>query len=211
MKALPTVPNANLVTRPTGRAVRAAIEAELDGGGRRASASVIDLTGVRVLDFSCADEVVAGLLLRYLPADRPGDVFFLFRAVEEVHGHAVSEVLARHGLAAVCNFGGGGWRILGRATTEERAAWSALERKGRIGAGDSGTLLGAGGEELLLRLSERRLAYRDPAGRASALSDLAGPPAGGPVKGARHVGEDSPKGVSEAETNARQQGEDYES
>lgn len=210
MKALPTVPNANLVTRPTGRAVRAAIEAELDGGGR-VSVSVIDLTGVRVLDFSCADEVVAGLLLRYLPADRPGDVFFLFRAVEEVHGHAVSEVLARHGLAAVCDFGGGGWRILGRATTEERAAWSALERSGRIGAGDSGSLLGAGGEELLLRLSQRRLAYRDPAGRASSLSGLAGPPARRSAERTRDHRADGAPGSSEVKTGTRQQGEGDES
>ena len=168
--------NANLVTRPTGRAVREAIEDALAEAVWPVSVSVIDLRGVGVLDFSCADEVVARLLLRYLPPERPGDVFFLFRAVEEVHGHAVGEVLARHGLAAVCDFGDGGRRLLGPATTEEHAAWSVLERSERIGAGSSASLLGTRGEVLLQRLSERRLAYRGPGGSASSLSALAGLP-----------------------------------
>ena len=173
MRNLLASPNANLVTRPTGRAVREAIEGELAGVPRRVSVSVIDLTDIRVLDFSCADEVVAKLLLRYLPPERPGNVFFLFRAVEEVHGHAVGEVLARHGLAAVCDFGEGEFRLLGPATPEERAAWSALEQRERIGAGAPASLLGSRGDALLRRLSERRLVYWDPAGSASALSALA--------------------------------------
>ena len=183
-------PNANLVTRPTGRAVRQAIEDALAGARLHLSVSVIDLTGVGVLDFSCADEVVAGLLLRYLPPERPGNVFFLFRAVEELHGHAVGEVLARHGLAAVCDFGDGDRRLLGSATTEEQAAWFALERSERIGADSSASLLGVRGEVLLRRLSERRLACRGPGGGASSLSALAGLPHGRDETEPHHHGED---------------------
>ena len=167
-------PNANLVTRPTGRAVRRAIQGELAVARGQVAVSVIDLTGIRVLDFSCADEVVAGLLLRYLPPERPGNVFFLFRAVEEVHGHAVAEVLSRHGLAAVCDFGEGVCRLLGPATQEERTAWSALERRETIVAGHTGALLGSQGDALLRQLCERRLAYSDPEGVASSLSALVG-------------------------------------
>lgn len=183
-------PNANLVTRPTGRAVREAIEDALVRAGRHLSVSVIDLTGVGVLDFSCADEVVARLLLRYLPPERPGNVFFLFRAVEEMHGHAVGEVLARHGLAAVCDFGDGCCRLLGPATTEEQAAWSLLESSERIGAGSSASLLGVRGDVLLQRLSERRLAYRGPGGSASSLSALAGLPHSRNETEPHHHGED---------------------
>ena len=182
--------NANLVTRPTGRAVRDAIEDALAGAGRHVSVSVIDLTGIGVLDFSCADEVVARLLLRYLPPERPGNIFFLLRAVEEVHGHAVGEVLARHGLAAVCDFGDGDCRLLGQASTEEHAAWSVLERSRRIGAGSSTSLLGARGDVLLLRLSQRRLAYRGPGGSASSLSALAGLPHWKNETEPHHHGED---------------------
>ncbi len=173
LRRLAPSPNADLVTRPTGRAVREAIEGELAGTARHAAVSVIDFTGIRVLDFSCADEVVARLLLRYLSPERPGNVFLLFRGVEEVHGHAVAEVLDRHGLAAVCDFGDGAFRLLGEVTPDERAAWSALERRERIGARALASLLGSRGDEALHGLSERRLAYFDPAGSASSLSALA--------------------------------------
>ncbi len=164
--------HANLVTRPTGRAVREAIERRMVRDPPPLSVALIDLTRIRVLDFSCADEVVAGLLLRYLPPERPHDAFFLFRAVEEVHGHAVSEVLARHRLAAVCTFGKGDFRLLGAVSREEREAWSVLERHGSIAPDRSESLLGARGPALLGRLSERRLAFRYPAGVSMALSAL---------------------------------------
>ena len=54
----------NLVTRPTGRAVRGAIETKL--AGVRRAAVTVDFSRVSILDFSCADEVVAKLLLRHL-------------------------------------------------------------------------------------------------------------------------------------------------
>ncbi|MGY8779497.1 MAG: hypothetical protein ACKVIN_15440, partial [Longimicrobiales bacterium] len=44
-----------LVTRPTGRAVRMAIETQLPGAGHL-SLSVIDFSEVMLIDFSCADE-----------------------------------------------------------------------------------------------------------------------------------------------------------
>lgn len=193
----------NLVTRPTGRAVREAIEQRL----ARASSSpagtystpappspspvskspspvptslpphvmLIDFTRVRILDFSCADEVVAKLLLRYQGPDRPGNIFFLFRAVGEMHRHAVEEVLERHGLAAVCDVGGG-YQLLGPATPEERRAWSTLERRERIGPRDLAGALGERGEPLVRGLARRRLAYWSGNGGAAALSALARTP-----------------------------------
>lgn len=169
----------NLVTRPTGRAVREAIEHRLARTSQspvRAPLSphvmLIDFTRVRILDFSCADEVVAKLLLRYQGPDRPGNIFFLFRAVDEMHRHSVEEVLERHGLAAVCDVGGG-FQLLGPATPEERKAWDTLERCERIGPRDLAGVLGELGEPLLRGLARRRLAYWSGNGEAAALSALA--------------------------------------
>ena len=61
----------NLVTRPTGAAVRAQIEALL-ADARERSLTVIDFSHVGMIDFSCADEVVAKLLLRYVSTERGG-------------------------------------------------------------------------------------------------------------------------------------------
>ena len=55
----------HLVTRPTGRTVRLAIEEQVTVSSRTAL-SLIDLSDVTVMDFSCADEVVAKLLMRFL-------------------------------------------------------------------------------------------------------------------------------------------------
>ena len=49
---------ADLVTRPTGRAVRESIERTLPAG----TIAVMDFTGVGCLDYSCADEIVAKLV-----------------------------------------------------------------------------------------------------------------------------------------------------
>lgn len=169
----------NLVTRPTGRAVREAIEQRLALAAPSPAHTppsphvmLLDLTRVRILDFSCADEVVAKLLLRYQGPDRPRNIFFLFRAVGEMHRHAVEEVLERHGLAAVCDVGGG-FQLLGPATPEERRAWDTLERCERIGPHDLAGALGELGESLLRGLARRRLAYWSGNGGAAALSALA--------------------------------------
>ncbi|MEO6877149.1 MAG: hypothetical protein ABI205_01625, partial [Gemmatimonadaceae bacterium] len=88
----------NLVTRTTGAAVRGQIEQLLSESSERAL-TVIDFTQVSMIDFSCADEVVAKLLMRYAADDPPQDAFFLFRGVTEHHTDAIEAVLDRHGLA----------------------------------------------------------------------------------------------------------------
>ena len=165
--------HADLVTRPTGRAVREAIERRVASAGPAVSVSLIDFVRIRVLDFSCADEVVAKLLLRYLPPERPHEAFFLFRVVGDAHAHAVREVLARHRLAAVCTFGDGGFGLVGTVSHGEHAAWSVLERRQRILRRNSASVLGADGRAFLRRLCERRLASRDSLGGSASLTALA--------------------------------------
>src|SRR6185503_890723 len=90
----------NLVTRKTGAAVRGQIERLLDVGPTTGHAlTVIDFSQVSMIDFSCADEVVAKLLIRYSDDTRPQNAYFLFRGVTEHHCDAIEAVLERHGLA----------------------------------------------------------------------------------------------------------------
>src|SRR5688500_9761419 len=91
----------NLVTRPTGAAVRTQIEALL-ADARERTLTVIDFSHVGMIDFSCADEVVAKLLLRYVSEEREDrEAYFLFRGVTEDHWDAIEAVLERHKLAMV--------------------------------------------------------------------------------------------------------------
>jgi len=163
---------AHLVTRPTGRAVRMAIETRLGTAGPR-SLSLIDFSEVTILDFSCADEVVAKLLQRY--ADPLGhEAFFVFRGVHEPHRDQVEYVLQRQGLLAVAETAPSSFELLGQRTAEEDAAWMSLERLGFVarseGAGGPGDDLDRGAIDALI---DRRVAFRSPvSGRVHALSHL---------------------------------------
>jgi len=144
----------NLVTRPTGAAVRTQIEALL------ATARERSLT---VIDFSCADEVVAKLLLRYAAAEREDhEAYFLFRGVTDDHWDAIETVLERHGLALVLETHDGA-RIVGMVDDGERAVWEKVYELGRAGAVDLAIALGslpAEAERMLIALHRRRLLMR---------------------------------------------------
>ncbi len=164
----------HLVTRQTGRAVRIAIEAQL-AESSRTSLSLIDLSEVTVIDFSCADEVVAKLILRFLEDDRPGDALFVFRGVGQVHREPIETVLRRQSLAAVSEEGGR-YELLGTRTQDEEHAWSVLEDRGRIEPSEVEDVFpGANHREALGELVLRRVAFAAPGdGGFHALSTLLG-------------------------------------
>jgi hypothetical protein len=152
----------NLVTRPTGAAVRAGIEEQLaEVGGR--TLTVIDFSHVGLLDYSCADEIVAKLLIRHCAADR-GEVerFFLFRGISEGHFDAIEAVLEHHGLALVAEAPEGP-RLLGAVDDGEREAWNVLCRLGGAAPPDVAVEAGLGSaeaEQLLESLWRRRVVMR---------------------------------------------------
>jgi anti-anti-sigma regulatory factor len=114
----------NLVTRPTGRAVRTSIEQSLAGSTDERYA-VIDFGTVRCLDYSCADEIVAKLLR----AHGSGRYFFL-RGVSPSHCEAIEHVLERHRLTVIARDRDGRIRVLGPIPDQARRALSALVETG---------------------------------------------------------------------------------
>jgi hypothetical protein len=161
----------HLVTRPTGRAVRLAIETQLAEAGETAF-SVIDLTEVTVLDFSCADEVVAKLLLRYMKDDRPREAYFVFRGLAELHRDPIEAVLERQGLCAVAQGPGGAFELMGARSPEEGEVWRLVEEKGSVAQSHLADLLEGGMRGALESLVGRRVVFRTRAGDVHALSRL---------------------------------------
>lgn len=152
----------NLVTRSTGAAVRGQIEQLLSESHERAL-TIIDFSQVSMIDFSCADEVVAKLLMRYAADDAPGDAYFLFRGVTEDHSDAIEAVLERHALALALE-DGGEVRLMGTIPDDERLAWDAAYALGRATAAEVAHRLGvddARAAAALNALCRRRLAMRD--------------------------------------------------
>lgn len=91
LRASPAGAYADLVTRPTGRAVRASIEQVLADG---AVIARLDFSGVGLIDFSCADEIVAKLLRERVRV-------LLVRGLTDAHREAIEPVLERAGLAVL--------------------------------------------------------------------------------------------------------------
>lgn len=162
----------HLVTRPTGRAVRMAIETQLAELGER-SLSLIDLSEVRVLDFSCADEVVAKLVQRHA-GEGAAEAYFVFRGVLEPHRDQIEVALERLGLAAVAETAPGRFELLGVCSDGEASAFAVLEERGFIGREEVADLFPDGTlRRAFDQLAARRLAFPSPiTGRYHALSRL---------------------------------------
>ncbi|MCE2900071.1 MAG: hypothetical protein ACK6DP_11685 [Gemmatimonas sp.] len=147
----------NLVTRPTGAAVRTAIEQQV----RELAApdvTTIDFSQVNLLDFSCADEIVAKLLLRYT-ADDGLRGYLTFRGLHEGHLDPIETVLERHALALV-SWHEGEAELFGYVDDDERAHWEVVRAHGPIRAPAVAEVLAvseSAAHAHLVRLERRRL------------------------------------------------------
>lgn len=156
----------NLVTRPTGNAVRGAIEALLEDSTDDA-VTVIDFTHVGLLDYSCADEIIAKLLQRYdarEPADARGAVYFVFRGLNELHIESIEWVLNHHGLALVAEPVDGEPHLIGAVDDESRQVWAVVGRAGTCSVlmvAEQSGLEPLRAEQALVELWRRRLLRRE--------------------------------------------------
>ena len=112
----------DLVTRRTGEAVRFGIEAMLADAD---DTTVIDFGTVRLMDMSCADEIIGKLLLR-----RGNGRYFLLVGVHAAHEDALQPVLERHRLAVVAEDRTGTLKLLGSLPEEARRAFGVLAASG---------------------------------------------------------------------------------
>jgi hypothetical protein len=123
-------PYRNLITRPTGAAVRDRIEAALAESD--CATALLDFSDIELLDFSCADEVVAKLLL-----DGPvwrGRMVVL-QGLSEDQYEAIEQVLVHHGLAVVAVSSADGAsmpQLIGWVSADARAAFGCLCELGAL-------------------------------------------------------------------------------
>ena len=153
----------NLLTRPTGAAVRHAIERQVVEVGLPV-VTTIDFSQVELLDVSCADEIVAKLLLRYDDGTNPLIGYLLFKGIREDHLEAIDAVLEKRTLALVA-WHDGLAELHGIVDEDERTHWEVVRDLGPISANRVAYELDSDETEVvrqLSRLSNRRLVmYRD--------------------------------------------------
>ncbi|MGE5688212.1 MAG: hypothetical protein ACM34D_12060 [Gemmatimonadota bacterium] len=118
-------PYRHLVTRATGAAVRGRIEAVLADADW--TITLLDFSGVDCLDLSCADEIVAKLLLAAATRDRA----VVLAGVREDQRDALEHVLAHHRLAVAASFAGTGVAdVIGWISGDAREAFTTLRGHG---------------------------------------------------------------------------------
>ena len=153
-----TSPYRNLVTRPTGAAIRNRIQETMAGSD--CLTALLDFSGIELLDFSCADEVVAKLLLA---RGEPGGRYVVLRGLREDQHEAIEHVLTHHRLAVVAVAQGdehAAPRLLGWVTPDARAAFACVSARGALTACELAAVLNwllARAEAALTTLAGHRL------------------------------------------------------
>jgi len=115
-------PYRDLVTRPTGAAVRTSIQQAI--ASTNCGTTLLDFSEIGLVDFSCADEVVAKLLIDIGRARGP---YVVLSGMREDHTEAIEHVLDHHALAVVAADPERGQpRVLGRLDPEPRLLFARL-------------------------------------------------------------------------------------
>jgi len=154
-------PYRNLVTRPNGAAIRNRIQAALAHSD--CHTALLDFSDIELLDLSCADEVVAKLLL---DDGERGVRFVVLSGLREDQHEAIEHVLTTHRLAVAAMPCGEhpAPRLLGWVTADARAAFAFLCERGALLAAELASALdwpAARAEEALEALAVHRLVQTD--------------------------------------------------
>jgi hypothetical protein len=156
----------DLVTRPSGQAIRERIERDIE---EEADGAVIalDFSKIGVIDYSCADEIVAKLVSRLLSGEY-GDKYLLLTGLNENQKENIEVALERKGLAVMAELRDGKRVVLGELNNylkdtldfivkKKKATSKDLSDSRKLEANTSGTrLLNLHKKRLVKRVEEMR-------------------------------------------------------
>jgi hypothetical protein len=129
--------------------------------------SRIDFTAIEVMDFSCADEIVARLLVRFIDISRPQEAFFILSGLLPNHQDPVAEVLERQGTLAVAQGNGGSLELLGNVSSKEEKIWQFIETKGIVTIEEINSVFVEKNDQIALRrLIAQRVVFQETAGNS---------------------------------------------
>lgn len=157
---------AHLVTRDTGRAVRAILAREITALVP-GTVLTLDFSGVGIIDFSCADECLAKLVSRLL-AGEYGEKYLLLAGLGESQRENIHVALERKRLPALLAGPGASWDCLGTITPHLSETLRLVVERGRLSARElvgllslelttSSTRLGGLHQRRLVRRRERAI------------------------------------------------------
>ncbi len=151
----------DLVTRPSGQAVRERIERDIEKE-QAGSVVALDFSNIGVIDYSCADEIVTKLVSRLL-SNEYGDRYLILAGLNDNQKENIEVALERKDLAVLAETRQGARIVLGNLNNylkdtldliveKQKVTSKDLAEARKLEANTSGTRL--------LNLHKKRLARR---------------------------------------------------
>ncbi len=124
----------DLVTRPSGQAIRERIERDIE---KESDGSVIslDFSKIGVIDYSCADEVIAKLISRLLGSEY-GDKYLLLTGLNENQRENIEVALERKELAIMAEMKGRERVVLGSLNNYLKDTLDLIVKKKKVTSKD---------------------------------------------------------------------------
>lgn len=124
----------DLVTRPSGQVVRERIECDIVKE-KNGEVIALDFSKVGIIDYSCADEVIAKLISRLLSGEY-GDRYIILTGLNENHKENIEVALERKELAVLAQMKNAKKVLLGSLNNYLKETLDLITKKGKITASE---------------------------------------------------------------------------
>jgi len=126
--------SSDLVTRPSGQVIRNRIEKDMENE-KDGQIIALDFSKIGIIDYSCADEVVAKLISRLLSGEY-GDKYIILIGLNENQRENIEVALERKELAVMAQMKNGKKALLGNLNNYLKETLNLILKKGKITASD---------------------------------------------------------------------------
>src|SRR4030067_182359 len=126
--------SSDLVTRQSGQAIRSRIERDIENE-KDGEVIALDFSKIGVIDYSCADEIVAKLISRLLSGEY-GDKYIVLTGLSENQKENIEVALERKELAVIAETRSGTRILLGTLNNYLKQTLNLIFKKGKITAKD---------------------------------------------------------------------------
>jgi transcription initiation factor IIE alpha subunit len=126
--------SSDLVTRQSGQKIRSRIERDLENE-KDGEVIALDFSKIGVIDYSCADEIVAKLISRLLSGEY-GDKYIVLTGLNENQKENIEVALERKELAVMAETRSGMRILLGTLNNYLKQTLNLILKKGKITAKD---------------------------------------------------------------------------
>ena len=152
----------DLVTRPSGQMIRGRIEKNIEAE-KNGEVIALDFSEIGIIDYSCADEVVAKLISR-LWGNEYGDRYIILTGLNENQKENIEVALERKDLAVIARMKDGKEILLGNLNNYLRQTLEVVITKDRIRTKDLSEIMNLEANTSgtrLLNLHKKRLVMRN--------------------------------------------------